>query len=361
MRKIRYMRCLSNQLPYATLHPTSKIIGSVTGKPTMDKERPPQEQPKHKHKIIAAIPCFNEQRCIGSVVVMTKKFVDSIIVIDDGSTDATAEVAAEAGATVHKHDQNRGYGAAIRSALEKGRQLGADVLVVLDGDGQHDPRDIPSLVKPLLEGEADVVVGSRFLGKGKRPPLYRRLGQRVLTTATNMGSGQTVSDSQSGFRAYSSKALRELTLAESGMSVSSEIQFAIGRSGLRVAEVPIDVSYMDRAKRNPIGHAVNVLSRLLVLISLRQPLLLFGVPGFVFMAGGVAFGVRVLARYSETRELAVGNALGMVLLFLTGLLALFTALMLQAMKELMRGEVARLAKEVRGYAPAEEYTKEEDQ
>jgi glycosyltransferase involved in cell wall biosynthesis len=345
---------LFNYPQCATLHPTQSNNGLRKRNSAMNQESLATEGSHRRPKIVAAIPCLNEQRCIGSVVVVTKKFVDSVIVVDDGSTDATAEVAAAAGASVHKHDQNRGYGAAIRSALEKGRQFGADILITLDGDGQHDPRDIPELVKPLLEGEADIVLGSRFLRKGKKPPLYRRMGQMILTTITNMGSGQAVSDSQSGFRAYSSKALSELTLSESGMSASSEIQFAIGQSGLKVAEVPIDVAYMDRAKRNPLGHAIRVLSRLLVMISLRQPLLLFGVPGFVLMAGGVAFGVRVLTRYSETRELAVGNALGMVLLLLAGLLALFTALMLQVMKELMRGEAARIAREVRGYAPAKE-------
>ncbi len=165
---------------------------------------------KNKPKVIAAIPCFNEERCIGSVVIKAKRFVESVIVIDDGSTDATAEVATGAGAEVYQHGKNRGYGAAIRSALEKGRQLGADVLVILDGDGQHDPRDIPKLIKPLLDGEADVVIGSRFLGKGKKPPFYRRLGQHALTAATNLGSGQKVTDSQSGFRAYSAKALKEM-------------------------------------------------------------------------------------------------------------------------------------------------------
>jgi len=294
------------------------------------------EKPKLE-KIIAAMPCFNEERCIGSVVLKAKKYVNSVIVIDDGSTDATAEVAAAAGAEVYQHGQNRGYGAAIRSALEKGRQLGADILVILDGDGQHDPKDIPSLVKPIVSGEADVVIGSRFLGEGQRPPLYRRMGQRVLTAVTNLGSGQKVSDSQSGFRAYSPKALSALNLTEEGMSVSSEIQFAIRKSGLKIQEVPINVSYVDKARRNPVGHGMGVLSRVLVLFSLRQPLLLFGMPGVVLLIAGLGIGTRVLSIYGSTRQLAIGNALGAVLLCLVGLLGLFVGLMLQAMKELLRG------------------------
>jgi glycosyltransferase involved in cell wall biosynthesis len=303
--------------------------------PKMNRELLNSKQVQNKPKIIAAIPCFNEERCIGSVVLKTKKFVSSVVVIDDGSGDATAEVAAEAGATVCKHDRNRGYGAAVRNALSKGRELGADVLVILDGDGQHDPGDIPRLIKPLLDGEADVVVGSRFLQKGKKPPFYRRLGQRVLTSITNLGSGQKLSDSQSGFRAYSGKALKELNLAENGMSVSSEMQFAISKAGLKLAEVPIDVSYTGKAKRNPLGHGIGVLSRVFVLFSLRQPLLLFGLPGLAFLAAGLVIGARVLSIYSKIHELAVGNALGAVLLCLAGLLALFAALMLQAVKELM--------------------------
>ena len=290
---------------------------------------------QQKPKIVAAIPCFNEERCIGSVVLKTKKFVSSVVVIDDGSSDATADVAAEAGATVYQHDRNRGYGAAVRNALSKGRELGADVLVILDGDGQHDPKDIPRLIKPLLEGEADVVVGSRFLQESKKPPFYRRLGQRLLTIVTNVGSGQKVSDSQSGFRAYSAKALQELNLAETGMSVSSEMQFSISKAGLKLAEVPIDVSYADKAKRNAVGHGVSVLSRVLVLFSLRQPFLLFGLPGLALLAAGLVIGARVLSIYGTTHELAVGNALGSILLCLAGLLALFAALMLQAVKELM--------------------------
>lgn len=326
----------------------------------MHQESTDSEVLQRKPKIIAAIPCFNEEKFIGSVVLKAKRYVDRVIVIDDGSTDATAEVATEAGAKVYRNKQNQGYGAAIRSAIAKGQNLRADILVIIDGDGQHDPKDIPELVRPIIDGKADVVVGSRFLGKGEKPPLYRRLGQRVLTVATNVGSGQRISDSQSGFRAYSLKTLKELNLAESGMSVSSEIQFAVSRSGLRVAEVPIAISYSEKAKRNPVGHGVGVLTRLSVLISLRRPILVLGVPGFGFLAGGLILGVRTLVRYSEVRELAIGTALGAVLLSLVGLLTLFTVLMLVAMKELMRGEVTRLTQETKGYSPREEDGHSED-
>jgi len=312
-----------------------------------------------KPKIVAAIPCFNEDRAIGSMVIKTKKYVDRVIIIDDGSTDTTAEVACEAGAAVCQHAHNKGYGAAIRSALQQGIQLGADILVIIDGDGQHDPAEIPKRIKPLLDGEADVVIGSRFLGSTTRPPFYRRLGQHTLTAATNLGSGQKLSDSQSGFRAYSAKALKELNLAESGMSVSSEIQFAISKSGLKVAEVPIEVSYLGESKRSPLGHGLGVLSRIFVLASLKNPLLLFGIPGLALMISGLILGVGVLTSYNDTRELAVGNALITILLCLAGLLSLFVALMLSAMKELMRGEVAQLAREVIGSTSYKESGKEE--
>lgn len=296
------------------------------------------EKNGRKPLIVIAIPCFNEERFIGSVVLKARKYAGKVLVIDDGSTDSSAEVARDAGATVYRHDCNKGYGAAISTSIQKGREQKADILVILDADGQHDPKYVPSLVKPILDGQADVVVGSRFLGEGQKVPSYRRLGQRALTMLTNLGSGHKLSDSQSGFRAYSSNALKVLNLSESGMSVSSEIQFAIAKSGLKVAEVPIAVSYMDKAKRNPLGHGMSVFSRVLVLISLRQPLVLFGIPGIMLLSGGLALGVRVLDIYGKTNQLAIGNFLGAILLCLTGVLALFAALMLQSMKELLRRE-----------------------
>jgi len=294
--------------------------------------------------IVAAIPCFNEERFIGSVVLMVKKHVDKVLVIDDGSTDASAEVAAAAGAVVVRHDCNRGVGAAVRTAFHKARELGADIVVRLDADGQHNADDIPAVIAPILSGQADVVVGSRFLTGKERPPFYRRIGQRVLTVTTNLGSGTRIRDSQSGFRAFSAKALEEMTITEDGFSVESEMQFAIARSGLRVTEVPIGVIYTDRAKRNPVWHGLNVLSRVLVLLSLRQPMLLFGVPGLALLGGGLVLGLRVLDIWDKSQALAMGTLLGAILLCLTGVLALFAALMLQAMKELLRGQWERFAR-----------------
>ena len=291
--------------------------------------------------IVAAIPCFNEERFIGSVVLMVKKHVDKVLVIDDGSTDASAEVAAAAGAVVVRHDCNRGVGAAVRTAFHKARELGADIVVRLDADGQHNADDIPAVIAPILSGQADVVVGSRFITGKERPPFYRRIGQRVLTATTNLGSGTRIRDSQSGFRAFSAKALEEMTITEDGFSVESEMQFAIARSGLRVTEVPIAVIYTDKAKRNPLGHGLSVLSRVLVLLSLRQPMVLFGVPGLLLLGGGLVLGLRVLDIWDKSQALAMGTLLGAILLCLTGVLALFAALMLQSMKELLRAQWER--------------------
>lgn len=300
--------------------------------------QPPQGVPS---RVIVAVPCFNEERFIGSIVVKAKKYAHNVLIIDDGSTDNTSDVAEGAGAMVYRHDRNSGYGAAISSALEQGRQLGAQVLVILDGDSQHDPNEIPYLIQPILSGEADIVVGSRFLHEENNGPFYRRLGQRFLTVATNIGSGQRISDSQSGYRAYSSKAIDKLRLSECGMAVSSEIQFLAKENDLRLVEVPIKVSYEDPSKRNPVIHGFGVLSRIVVLSALRHPLLLFGTPGLILLIGGLITGIKVLSTYSDTNELPIGYTLVTILLCLAGLLGIFVGLMLMAMKELIQDKKTR--------------------
>jgi len=251
-----------------------------------------------------------------------------------------------AGALVVRHECNRGLGAALRTAFQKAKELGADIVVRLDGDGQHNPDEIPALIAPILRGEADVVIGSRFLTGKERAPLYRRIGQRLLTATTNLGSGTHVTDSQSGFRAFSAEAVEKIAITEDGFSAESEMQFAIVRGGLRLTEVPIAAIYTDKAKRNPVGHGVSVLSRVLVLLSLRQPMVLFGVPGLLLTGGGLALALMVLDIWGRTNQLATGYFLGAILLCLTGILALFAAVMLQSMKELLRGQWEQFQKSV---------------
>ncbi|MFH1382039.1 MAG: glycosyltransferase family 2 protein [Chloroflexota bacterium] len=216
------------------------------------------QQPS-KGKVIAAIPCFNTERFIGNVVSQTVKYVDQVIVIDDGSTDNTVEIARTAGAVVISHGMNKGYGEAIKSCLEAGRTNAASILVTLDGDGQHNPDQIPALLVPIRQGDADMVIGSRFLNDEVKIPAYRRFGIQVITFLFNVGSHAKVSDAQSGFRAYSQKALGSIWTTEAGMSISVETIIKARKAGLRIKEVPISCQYHRQSStKNPMVHGLSV-------------------------------------------------------------------------------------------------------
>ena len=296
----------------------------------------PVTEGRGQPKTIAAIPCFNEERFIGSVVLKAKGYVDQVIVIDDGSTDKTAMVAEQAGATVIRHHSNVGKAAAVNTAFEYAREERCDALVLIDGDAQHEPEDIPRLLQPVLEGEADIVVGSRFLQTKSRIPRFRALGQRILTFLTNIGAEVKLTDSQSGFRAFSPKAVETLSFAEKGFSVESEMQFLAKEANLRMVEVPVTIEYHDKAKRSPIAHGMMVFNSTVGLISRRFPLVFFGVPGIVMLAVGVYQGWRVVDEYNSTDEFFMGPALLAVLLCIVGALSLFTGLILYTIKSFFK-------------------------
>jgi glycosyltransferase involved in cell wall biosynthesis len=291
---------------------------------------------RYQRGIIAAIPCFNEELFIGSVVLKTRDYVDQVIVVDDGSTDGTALVAEKAGATVIKHERNRGKGAAVATAFGRAGELGCRALVLLDGDGQHDPAFIPSLVRPILDGDADMVVGSRFLDVRSSVPGYRIWGHRVLTLLTNVGSRVKLTDSQSGLRAFSARAVQVMSFAEGGLSVESEMQFRANEAGLRVAEVPVRVGYHGRPKRSPVTHGVGVLNSIIGLVSRRIPLFFFGVPGLVMLGFGLWEGWRVVQGYNAYHEFWLGPALIAVLLCIVGSLSVFTAVILHTIRSFVK-------------------------
>ncbi|OGO07520.1 MAG: hypothetical protein A2Y92_04145 [Chloroflexi bacterium RBG_13_57_8] len=282
-------------------------------------------------RIIVGMPAFNEARYIGSVILQARQHADEVIVVDDGSADNTAGVARLAGATVVRHDKNEGYGSTIRRLLSEARQRQADILVVLDADAQHNPDEIPRLVEGI-KGGADIVIGSREMQANKIAG-YRRLGQRVLSGMTRIASGKRLSDTESGFRAYSRKALEVLELKETGMAVSSEIVSEAVSKGLEIVEVPISVTYEGNGSTlNPVRHGMGVLNRILVMISERRPLLFFSLFGGIFLAIGFAAGIMVIRIYYFGNNLfATGLAMVSILFITIGTLGVFTGIMLNVL------------------------------
>ncbi len=159
-------------------------------------------------QISVILPAYNEEISIGSMVHLARLYVDKVIFVDDGSSDRTAEIARKAGAEVIVHEVNRGKGGALKTGFETAVILGADIIVTMDSDGQHNPAEIPKLVAPIIEGEAEVVNGSRYLDSLRtNTPAYRRVGQTILDNFTNINSGIKIMDSQSGFRAFAASTI----------------------------------------------------------------------------------------------------------------------------------------------------------
>lgn len=282
------------------------------------------------NKIIVGLPAFNEERSIAGIILQAKEYADKVIVVDDGSTDNTSKVSRLAGAEVIKHEQNRGYGGTIQTILAEARRQSADILVIIDADAQHDPNEIPLLIEGIRNG-ADLVIGSRK-DQRKATPGYRWFGQRVLARFTNFAARQNLSDTESGFRAYSKKALVTLKLRETGMAISAEIVSEASRQGLNIVEVPISISYRDvNSSQNPLLHGLTNLGRIFVLISEHRPLVFFTLAGSVFILLGVVAGIFVIRVYYTSFVFAIGTALLCMLLTTLGVQCIFTGVILNVL------------------------------
>jgi len=195
-------------------------------------------------KIVAVIPAYNEEKNIERAVRSVKPHVSEVVVIDDGSSDQTSEVSRAAGAYVLTHRINRGQGAALRTGTEFAlKQLNADVIVHYDADCQHEAEEINDLVKPLMVGGADVVLGSRFLDKKSNIPLLRKLVLKGGIIFTRLTSGLRVTDTHNGFRALSREAAAKIQITQDRMAHASEILDEIAKHKLRYVEVPVTVKY----------------------------------------------------------------------------------------------------------------------
>lgn len=298
----------------------------------------PNTDGRNDDTIVVGIPAYNEAITIGSVVLQARRYADEIVVVDDGSSDDTVAIAEAAGATVLQHDENRGKGRAIRTLLGHVQNIDRDAVVLLDGDGQHFPTDIPDVVAPVLRGESDIAIGSRYLTEGGTDtPLYRRFGQRILDILTFSSAGANLSDTQSGFRALSPEAVAKLNIRTDGMGVESEMIASAVENELSVVEVPIDVRYgeVDGQTHHPIRHGLTVATFILQLIRDRRPLLFFGLPALFLLAiGGIGL-THSAYLYQTTGALHQWRVLLGGFVVLLGTLSLFCGLVLSQIRNMI--------------------------
>ena len=209
------------------------------------------------------IPAFNEEKYIGRVIEDVKKYTSNIIVVDDGSVDGTYEKASKHEVCVFRHILNRGVGVATFTGIHAAEQRDAEIVITIDGDGQHSASDIPTIVEPILKGEADVVIGSRFLGDYKGMPLSKMIGNRFLNQLTRLIFRMKSTDTQSGFRAFNRKAVSLIDSRIDGYGFCMEIFHEIKRHNLTFKEVPIRTNYLDRNKGTTAFDGIKIFLNLL--------------------------------------------------------------------------------------------------
>lgn len=278
--------------------------------------------------IVVCIPAYNEEKNIAKLIVDLKKYSNKIIVVDDGSSDYTAKIARELGVIVLQHEKNMGKGEALRSCFTQAMTYSPDVVVTMDGDGQHDPDCIPDLIKPILDKKADVVIGSR--SKDTKMPAHRKIGLSAINFLSRKASKTNVNDTQSGFRAFSNNSIRTIAqLRSQDYSVEFEQLSVLSEKGFVIKEVPVKIIYdglEKTSKKNFLSHGGELILGSLFMIIERRPIIYLTLPGTVLLALGMFYGLYTVLIFNETRYFSLPMSVMSGILLIIGILFIFSSM-----------------------------------
>ncbi len=278
--------------------------------------------------LVICIPAFNEEKTIAKLIIQAKKYSDKIIVIDDGSTDYTPQIVRELGVKLIQHEKNLGKGTSLRHAFRYAMNYKPDVVVTMDADGQHDPSFIPKLIKPIVTGDFDAVIGSR--SKKTQMPRHRKLGYKAISYLNRKATKSQIRDAQSGFRAYSYKSISSLA-HESFQDYSAEFEqlnFLL-QNGFKVVEVPVELKYNGlgkTSKKNFLTHGGELILASLFIIIARRPILYLAFPGTVLLISGLGFAIITLFLFNSDRYFSMPMSIISASLLILGSLFIISAM-----------------------------------
>ena len=289
---------------------------------------------------VACIPAFNAGNQISDVIQKSLNYVDKVIVCDDGSTDNTFKNAKLSGAFVLKHEKNLGKGAALKTLFKKAKELNADIVITIDGDGQFLPEEMMRLIEPIRSNNFDLVIGNRFLDK-KEMPTYRKAGNKILDSFTKLAANLPFEDTQSGFRSYSKTAIEKISFSSNGFGVDSEILIDAVNKNLKITEKYVTVIYNTGEKtstKNPVSHSVGVLASIIELIAINHPLRYLGIPGLIFLVIGIAYSVIVITLFNDTRYFSIPSTLLALGSLVLGLMLLLMSVVLYSISHRLHND-----------------------
>lgn len=271
-------------------------------------------------KVVVVIPAYNEEENIEKVIKRIPRKVCGdnkveVLVIDDGSTDKTADLAFNAGATIISHKKNLGVGAAFMTGIRNAISMNADVVVTIDADSQFDGNQIHEITIPILNHQSDVVIGSRFLTNiPKNIPKVKLLGNKIFTKLISGVLKQKFTDTQSGFRAYSKEAIQNISIIND-FTYTQEVLIDLKFKGLRVSEIPVAVVYDEKRRsrvvKNVFDYSFHVLSIIIRTLIYYRPIFVFGLCGIILLAGGILAKILTILNIFQV---SVGLTDGLIIL-----------------------------------------------